>query len=174
MVFSRTGLDALADCLAGRYAALFGAEPEDCRACFEDDVITFSFRGGLRQTDRALSEARRLEDLRRSRERFLDVVGAQLAAPVESFARSHVAFHVGLFEPEQAATILLFGFEEHEGALDPTEPNGLICWSAQVRRRARELRKDRVAAGDVHEDVRSFFRQQREARARRYAQRSPS
>jgi hypothetical protein len=59
MVFSRTGLDTLADCLSGRYAARFGAEPEDGRASFEDDVLTFSFRGGLRQTDRALHEAGR-------------------------------------------------------------------------------------------------------------------
>ncbi|HEV7562300.1 MAG TPA: hypothetical protein VGO24_02250 [Solirubrobacterales bacterium] len=171
MVFSRTGLDTLADCLSGRYAALFGAAPEDGHAWFEDDVITFHFRGGLRQTDLALSETGRIEDLQRSRERFLDVVGAQLAAPVEAFARSHVAFHVGFFDPEQAATSLLFGFEEHEGALDPSDPDGLTNWSAQVRRRARELRKDQVAVPDVHEDVRGFFRRQRQERARRYAQR---
>jgi hypothetical protein len=159
MVFSRTGLDALADCLCGRYAALYAAKPKDARARFEDDVITYSFRAGLRRADRELLAADNLEELQRTRERFLDVVGAQLAAPVEAFARSHVAFHVGLFEPEQTSTTLLFGFEEHEGALDPADPEGLISWSAQVRRRARELRREQVAVRKVHEDVHSFFRE---------------
>lgn len=174
MVFSRTGLEALARSLSGRYTALYGAEPGDAETVFDDDLLVYSFCGGLRAAELKLLEAGRLEDLRTARERFLDVAGAQLAAPVEAFARAHVAFHVGLFEPGEEATTVLFGFEEHEGALDPSDPRGVISWSAQVRRRARELRKQRVAACDVHRDVHSFFRQQRQERARRYAQRSPS
>jgi hypothetical protein len=165
-VFETDELDGLATLLAGEYARLFEAEPVAPTALFDDDVLTFSFDRGLNAEEEQLRHEFRLADLRERRERFLEPAGAQLVAPVEAFARSAVAFHVGLFDPGPTSTLMLFGFEElagGDGRID--EPQG---WSARVRGEARRLRRESVTARETHVQIRAEFRSAREARAEQF------
>jgi hypothetical protein len=160
-VFTSTELNDLAGRLAGEYSARFEAKPAGPEATFDDDVLTFSFARGLNPEEESLRRGFRATELRARREAFLEPACTQLIPTVERFARSPVAFHVGLFDPGPATTLLLFGFEGASRTEPDPERQELLSWSASVRAQARRLRQENVAAREAHVQIRSEFRAER-------------
>jgi hypothetical protein len=164
-VLTGTELNLISDALAGRYNELCGRAALDPSAIFDDDVLEFSFRNGLTGPELGLRESGDMERLRRFREKGLVVTGAQLARPVEALVRSHVGFHLGLFDSEEEETRLLFGFET-PASIDPEE---LLSWSAAMRKRAREVRAEGADVRRTSAELRRHFREQRAERAKLFA-----
>jgi hypothetical protein len=166
-LFANADLAVLADDLAGLYVSRVGAAALDPTAEFEDDVLSFSFRQGLAESEALLRGDGRLVELRELRERRLEPLGAHLVPPIEEFARSPVAFHVGLFDPGAAATTMLFGFEAPRPR-DAGDGSPLVAWSLKVRGEARRLRRESVEARVATVRIREEFRAERAMRAERF------
>jgi hypothetical protein len=165
-VLTGTELSLLSDSLAGRYHELCGCAALDPSATFDDDVLEFGFRNGLAGPEIGLRESGDMERLRRYREKGLVVTGAHLARPVEALVRSHVGFHLGLFDCGEEETRLLFGFET-PATIDPQD---LLSWSAAMRKRAREVRAEGADVRRTCAELRRHFREQRAERARPFAE----
>jgi hypothetical protein len=95
-------------------------------------------------------------------------VGKQLIPTVERFAHSPVAFHVGLFDPGPARTLMLFGFEGASATEVDPDCQDLVSWSTGVRAQARRLRQENIVAREAHIQIRSEFRAQRAKLAARF------
>jgi uncharacterized protein YbcI len=154
-------LDRIAATLAELYYSLYEERPLDARASLNDNMLAFVFEDGLSVADERLLQGGRDERLQEFREHFLRAADAEMAEVVNALTGLPVTYSFYGFDVKTRTTHAIF-------VLDLTTLNGseerqaVLNWSEQVRRNARLVREQHVAARNVHRDLKQEMRGHRE------------
>jgi hypothetical protein len=154
-------LDRIAATLAELYYSLYEERPLDARASLNDNMLAFVFEDGLSVADERLLQGGRDDRLREFREHFLRAADGEMAAVVTALTELPVIYSFYGFDVKTRTTHAIF-------VLDLSSLNGseerqaVLNWSEQVRRNARLLREQHVAARNLHRDLKDEMRAQRD------------
>jgi uncharacterized protein YbcI len=154
-------LDRIAATLAELYHSLYEERPLDARASLNDNMLAFVFEDGLSVADERLLQGGRDDRLQEFREHFLRAADAEMVAVVSALTELPVTYSFYGFDVKTRTTHAIF-------VLDLTALNGseerqaVLNWSEQVRRNARLLREQHVAARTVQRDLTEKMREHRE------------
>jgi uncharacterized protein YbcI len=154
-------LDRIATTLAELYYSLYEERPLDARASLNDNMLAFVFEDGLSVADERLLQGGRDERLQEFREHFLRAADAEMAEVVNALTGLPVTYSFYGFDVKTRTTHAIF-------VLDLSTLNGseerqaVLNWSEQVRRNARLVREQHVAARNVHRDLKEEMRGHRE------------
>jgi uncharacterized protein YbcI len=158
-----TDLGRLASALADQFAVLYDARPLDPRASFADQVLAFSFDGGLARSDEWLLRAGRDEQLCDFREQFMRVIERDLDNVVEALSGCQVVRFVSSFDPTTRVTDCFFTLAKPPGS-EREQRQALLNWSEQVRRNAQASRKRHHEAVEAHARLRDMVQDVRRTR----------
>jgi uncharacterized protein YbcI len=160
-LLSETALERTAATLADQFALLYDAPPLDPRASLTANILTFVFEGGLSPSDEWLLKKGLHDKLNDFRVYFMKVVSAQLDQIVNDLLGVTVTSSFFGFDPTTRTTISIFVLDL--GRFDQThDRRAVLNWSEQVRRNARNLREDHVAARQANHDLAKEMRTLRE------------
>jgi uncharacterized protein YbcI len=154
-------LDRIAAALADLYYVLYEERPLDAHASLTGNMLAFVFEDGLSVADERLLQGGRDERLLEFREHFLRAADGELAGVVNALTGLPVTYSFYGFDVKTRTTHAIF-------VLDLSTLNGseerqaVLNWSEQVRRNARLLREQHVAARNVHRDLKAEMRAQRD------------
>jgi uncharacterized protein YbcI len=161
---ARLGGDALeriAATLAELYYSLYEERPLDARASLNDNMLAFVFEDGLSVADERLLQGGRDERLREFREHFLRAADAEMAGVVNALTGLPVTYSFYGFDVKTRTTHAIFVLDL--SALNASEERqAVLNWSEQVRRNARLLREQHVAARNIHHGLKEELREHRE------------
>jgi hypothetical protein len=152
--------DSLATTLADQIALLYEARPGDPRVGVNENMLTFTFEGGLTASDECLLAVGRDRDVREFRERFLHAASPRLSEIVSAFAEAEVTFFFTAFDAGARTTSCFFVLGS------PADPRrerrrAIRNWGEQVRRNARDLRAEHAQVRSEHKRLRQMLRQVR-------------
>jgi hypothetical protein len=160
----RLGEDALeriAAALADLYYVLYEERALDAHASLTGNMLAFVFEDGLSVADEWLLVAGREQRLKEFREHFFSVVSDELTGVVTELTGLPVTYSFFGFDPKTRTSHSIFILDL--SALNAAEQRkAVLNWSEQVRRNARRLREQHVAAREVHRGLTEQLRAQRE------------
>lgn len=154
-------LDRIAAALAELYYVLYEERPLDARASQTGNILAFVFENGLSVADERLLHGGRDERLLEFREHFLRAADGEMSGVVHALTGLPVTYSFYGFDVKTRTTHGIF-------VLDLSSLNGseerqaVLNWSEQVRRNARRLREQHVAARNVHRGLKDEMRAHRE------------
>ena len=154
-------LDRIAATLAELYYSLYEERPLDARASLNDNMLAFVFEDGLSVADERLLQGGRDERLQEFREHFLRAADTEMAGVVTALTGLPVTYSFYGFDVKTRTTHAIFVLDL--STLNATEERqAVLNWSEQVRRNARLVREEHVAARNVHRDLKDDMREHRE------------
>jgi len=154
-------LERIAATLAELYYSLYEERPLDARASLNDNMLAFVFEDGLSVADERLLQGGRDDRLREFREHFLRAADGEMAGVVNALTGLPVTYSFYGFDVKTRTTHAIFVLDL--SALNASEERqAVLNWSEQVRRNARLLREQHVAARNIHHDLKEELRGYRE------------
>ena len=154
-------LERIAATLAELYYSLYEERPLDARASLNDNMLAFVFEDGLSVADERLLQGGRDERLQEFREHFLRAADGEMAGVVNALTGLPVTYSFYGFDVKTRTTHAIFVLDL--SALNASEERqAVLNWSEQVRRNARLLREQHVAARNIHHDLKQELREHRE------------
>jgi hypothetical protein len=154
-------LERIAATLADLYHVLYEERALDPHASLTGNLLAFVFEDGLSVADEWLLLAGRDERLKEFREHFFSVVSDELTGVVTDLTGLPVTYSFFGFDPKTRTSHSMFVLDL--SALNASEQRqAVLNWSEQVRRNARRLREQHIAAREVHRALTGQLRAQRD------------
>jgi hypothetical protein len=154
-------LERIAATLADLYHVLYEERALDPHASLTGNLLAFVFEDGLSVADEWLLLAGRDERLKEFREHFFSVVSDELTGVVTDLTGLPVTYSFFGFDPKTRTSHSMFVLDL--SALNASEQRqAVLNWSEQVRRNARRLREQHIAAREVHRALTDQLRAQRD------------
>jgi uncharacterized protein YbcI len=132
----------LVDLLVDQFALLYEADPLNPVVAVVEDLLTFTFSGGLLPADELLLRSERAGRAAQFRSQALELIAEQMRDIVEGLVGRKVLACDGVFDSETWISSCSFTLGEQTPA-DAEERRALRSWSRQVIRNSQTQRAER-------------------------------
>lgn len=151
--------ERLAGILAEQFTALYDKRPSDPQVTVNGTNVTFTFQGGLSNTDERLLSGGRDQEVRDFRENFLRAASPRFDSIVSSLLGGDVTFSFAAFDPGSRVTSCFFVLDYSAADPQHEQREAILNWSEQVRRNARLLRDEHLRIIERHHVLRDALQE---------------